>query len=395
MSVTIGPNGAIPTPPATLLANLLAAVAATNPGYTADLPALLIEDIASTSVGALTTIDQAKVDSINSITPYGANPFIINQLGAQSGIAQGIPSNTSVYVVFTGTAGYFIPVGFQVSDGTYTYQIQDGGSIETGGTSQSLYAVATISGSWAVPANTVTSLATSVPSGYITSVTNPLSGIPGQAAESTQSYQARVIQAQTVTAQGTPGFLTTQLNKIAGAIPRLIRVLQVTGGWEVICGGGDPYSIAGAIYQSVLDLTTIVGSTTTARNVTTTVIDSANTFNVVFVNPPMQTVTVAATWNTTLPNFNNGPQVNSLATPALQTYINSIYAGQPINLLMLNDAFVQAVSSVIEEIYVTTLTFVVTINGTTAGPTAGTNIIPSDPESYFYCALSGVTVTQG
>ncbi len=395
MSVTIGPNGAIPTAPATLLANLIAGVAATNPGYTADLPGTLIEDISSTSVGALTTIDQAQVDSINSVTPYMANEFVVNQMGAMFGIQQGVPSNTSVYVVFTGTAGYFIPAGFQVSDGTYTYQIQDGGTIQTGGQSPSLYAVATTSGTWAVPANTVTSLVTSVPSGYITAVTNPLSGTPGQSAESTQSYQSRIIQAQTVTAQGTPSFLTTQLNEIPGSIARLIRILQVTGGWEVICGGGDPYAIAGAIYQSVLDLTSIVGSTTTARNVNTTVIDSANTYNVVFVNPPQQTVTIAVTWNTTLTNFNNGPQVNTATGPALISYINSIYVGQAINLSILTETFLNAAAAYLEPIYVTTLTFSVSINGTVTPPSAGTNIIPSDPESYFYCSPTGVTVTQG
>jgi hypothetical protein len=324
-----------------------------------------------------------------------ANEFVVNQLGAMFGIQQGVPSNTSVYVVFTGTPGFFIPAGFQVSDGTYTYQIQDGGTIQTGGQSPSLYAVATTSGTWAVPANTVTSLVTSVPSGYITAVTNPLSGTPGQAAESTQSYQSRVIQAQTATAQGTPSFLTTQLLEIPGSIARLIRILQVAGGWEVICGGGDPYAIAGAIYQSVLDLTSIVGSATSSRNVSTTVLDSANTYNVVFVNPPMQTVAIAVTWNTTLPNFNNGPQINYAEIPALVNYVNSIYVGQPINLSMLTETFLNVASAYLEPIYITTLIFSVSINGTVTAPTAGTTIIPSDPESYFYCSPTGVTVTQG
>ena len=79
-------EGPVPTPPATLRAQLVDSVASTNPDYTANLPGSLIEDIASTDVGALVTMDQARVDAINSVTPYGANAFVLGQLGAQFGI---------------------------------------------------------------------------------------------------------------------------------------------------------------------------------------------------------------------------------------------------------------------------------------------------------------------
>jgi len=40
------------------------------------------------------------------------------------------------------------------------------------------------------------------------------------------------------------------------------------------------------------------------------------------------------------------------------------------------------------------LQFVVTINGVTVTPAAGTSIIASDPESHFFCSATGVTVSQ-
>lgn len=49
--------GAQPTPPNDLLANLIIRVAEKVPGYTANLPAGLITDLASTAVGALALID--------------------------------------------------------------------------------------------------------------------------------------------------------------------------------------------------------------------------------------------------------------------------------------------------------------------------------------------------
>lgn len=60
-----------------------------SPGITTDLPGSLIEDMTSTSVGALLVCDQASVDLINSCSPYGANVHLLKQLGAIYGVQQG------------------------------------------------------------------------------------------------------------------------------------------------------------------------------------------------------------------------------------------------------------------------------------------------------------------
>ena len=69
--------------------------------------------------------------------------------------------------------------------------------------------------------------------------------------------------------------------------------------------------------------------------------------------------------------------------------------GQPINLLVLQEQVQAAIASVLAPINLTTLQFVVTINGFPVSPTAGTSIIPSDPESYFYISATGATSAQG
>lgn len=385
------------TPPSVLNQDLIAGVAAQVPDYMANLPGLLIEDISSTATGALVAIDQSRVDAIASVTPYGANPYILSQQGFMLGIPQGSPTNTSVYVVFSGPAGYVLPAGFIVSDGTYQYRLLNGGTIQSGGATVPLYAVATQNGSWSVPAGTVTQKITSLQTPYDTliTVTNPLAGTAGNTSgESVQSYRSRVMQANQIAGQGTPAYLRTLLEAVSGVSARLVSILPVPTGWEVICGGGDPYAVAGAIYAGVLDLSTIVGSSTSARNITVTITDPPNTYNITFVNPPQQVVTVSAVWNTTLPNFTAGAQVNQLAAPAIQNYINSIVVGQPINLLAMEAEFQKAVASVLSTDSLTTLTFTVTINGSAATPVAGTSVILSDPESYFACSASGVTVIQ-
>jgi len=268
IGITVTSAGAEQTPPSTLWTNLITTVAEIQPDYTI-LPGGLIENLASTATYAIALCDSAAVESINSLTPFGANPYTLLQLGNQAGIAQGTTTNTSVYVVFSGTVGFPIPVGFLVSDGSYQYQVQDGGVIGSSGTSAPVYCVATVSGTWAVPANTVTAIISSVPTPIALSCTNPLSGTPSAAEETQDQYAARVMQAGLVSGQGSMSFCKTLLSKVLGVQPRLISIKQVNGGgWEVICGGGDPYAIANAIYSSGLDVSTLVGSTISVTGVT-------------------------------------------------------------------------------------------------------------------------------
>jgi len=388
--------GPVATPPATLQQALIAAVAATNPGYTANLPGSLIEDLSSTQVGSMVTIDQARVDAVNNVSPYAMNPYVLAQFGRQTGVPQGLAANASVYVVFSGSAGYVIPPGFVVSDGTNSYVIQDGGTIASGGSSQPLFAVASTPGSFAIPANTVTAIGTSVPSPYALTVTNPLAGTAALAPETTESYRSRILAAGQVATTGTPTYLKTLLWAVPGVNVRLVRVLQVGAAWEVICGGGDPYQVAGAIYAGVSNVGGLVGSQTSSlRNVKVTIYDAPDDYTVVFVNPPVQTVGVAVTWNTTLPNFSAGAAVNQYIIGATQAYINGIVVGQPINLLVLSEQIQAAISSVLAPINLTTLQFTVKINSVPTQPTAGTSIIPSDPEAYFFISASAATSVQG
>ena len=274
-------SGEQPLSPAFIQQTLLAEVEALNPGYTANLPGLLIEDLSSTAVGALVAADTAYVDLINSVTPYGANEFVLNQLGQIYGITPGLPTNTSVNVIFNGPAGFVISQSFVVSDGTYQYVVQDGGVIPLDGVSLPFFAVATQTGSWAVPANTVNQIVTSLPSGVSISVNNPLAGTPAQGVETEESYRSRVLLAGRSAATGMASLMKTLLGQVPGVDPRLVSVIQnptAGTGWEVIVGGsGDPYLIAYAIYSAdfalPLLLPSVIGithiSSTTVAQITT------------------------------------------------------------------------------------------------------------------------------
>ena len=260
--------GLVPQSPTEIRNALLALVQADQPGYTANLPGSLIEDISSTDTFAILLSDQAKVELVNSLTPYGANAFLLRQLGNIYGVTLGEGSTTSVNVVFTGTPGYLIPAGFTVSDTVYQYIVRSGGVIGAGGTSSPIYALASIQGSWAVPADSVTQLITSIPAGVVLTVNNPTDGIPGTSAQTEAEYRAQVLQAGLAVSQGMPTALRTSLQKVSGVQARLISVRQRGDGWQIIVGGGDPYEVAYAIFQGLFDISSLVGSIMVVTDIT-------------------------------------------------------------------------------------------------------------------------------
>lgn len=261
-------SGLQPQSPASLNQQLLTQAAALAPGLTVNLPGSLIEDFSSTGTGALVVIDQIRVDLVNSLTPYGANAFLLGQLGQVYGVSLGLNTNGSCFVVFSGTPGFVISPGFIVSDGTNQYIIQDGGIVTTGGTSQPLQAVSTLAGTFAIPANTVNQIITSVPSAVSLAVTNPLVGTPSTGPQTEEDYRAQVLQAGLVSSQSQTTYLKTLLNLVPGVIARLVSVRQQPGGWEVVVGGnGDPNQIGFALFQAV-DISTLVGSTLAITGIT-------------------------------------------------------------------------------------------------------------------------------
>ncbi len=550
LPIVMGPAGAQPRAPAEINATLLATVEAQQPGYTARLPGILIEDIASTDTAAIVQIDSAMVETINSLTPLGANEFLLAQLGQMLGIPLGEATNTSVYVQFEGLPGFVIGAGFLVSDGTYQYRVVDGGICQTDGLTPLLFAVATQEGTWAVPPDTVTTLVTQPPTGYTLTVNNPTAGVPSVGAESATSYRSRVLQANRAASQGMASYLRTLVCRVPGVQPRLVSPrMRDDGGWTIIAGGGDPYAVAYAIWQAIFDVSTIYGSllvatditadlpgvvttelnhgysdgddieisdsnpndydgelvvlevltnttfslgkrfdaqnidsmswaaneatltfltphgvtvgttftvvgcdptgyngtfvaitgttstdlvyallsdpgasvtegqlsagvalydtsgfaayvsgavlTPNLRNITASVNSYPDTYPITFINPPQQVVAVAFTWNTDAPNFVSAAAVAQLGIPAIVEYVNSVSVGQPINLFRLQDAFQAAVAPVLPPDYLTRMVASVSIDGVGTPPISGTGIIEGDPESYFYCEASDVTVTQG
>lgn len=402
LPVVVTEAGAQPTSPKKLLTELINKVSAIVPGYTANLPAALITDLASTATGAVALIDSAMVDTINSVTPYGANVPMLMQLGNIYGVPQGVGYNTSVYTVFMGPAGFVIPKGFIVSDGNHQYAVQNNGVIPTNGQSEPIYCLATTSGTWAVPSGSVNMIVTSIPQDFAVTCTNLNPGLPGAGAQPEWSYRAQVMQAGMMAVQGTPDCLESELMKVSGVKRNLIGFRQVAlGQWVVIAGGGDPYQVGLAIYQAIPDISMLTTEVTDSNSgspaptsVTVTINNYPDSYDIPFITPTSQAVKAIITWNSTSENFIDPASISAAVVPRVVQYINAIPVGQPVNIYQIQTIFQLAVTTLVNPALISLIDVAIAIDGVIVPPDSNTDLVSGDAYSFFTTDSASVTVQQ-
>lgn len=394
---TIDPqSGMVAATPQELRDQIVALAVASNPGLTTNLPGTLIEDIVSTDVAALYLAEQAKIETIASVSPYAANMYILNMLGQIYGVPQGIGYNASVYVEFSGTVGYVVPKGVVVSDGTYSYVTQEGSVIGSTGTSNQVYCVCTVSGTSAPLANTVNIIASSLPVGSGLTVNNQYTGTSSTTAQTPEDYRSQVLEAGLVACTGTIDAVKSSLKNVPGVVDHLISIQEATVSnvkkWKVLVAGGDSYAVANAIWSSIGDPNCLTGSSSPSRTITRTINDPPNTYSIVFATPLSQVTTLSINWKAATSVSNE--TVTSLANQPILDYVNSISPGQYLNIYEVQYIFQEAVQSVIPTSILESINVTVTIGGSVVTPTPGTNVVIGNSEGYYNCVNGAVTFSK-
>ena len=431
---TLQNSGVQPTAPQTLRDQLVQLATQLSPGVTTNLPGSLVEDMASTAIGALAQIDQAKVDTINSVSPLNATPSLLDEFGEVYGVKRGAGANPSAYVTFTGPPGLYLASGFQVSDGIYTYETQEGATIPSGGVLVNIYVLSTT---------------------------------PGTGAETDSAYRARILQTGMRTVQGTPGFIRSRLLNVPNVIPRSIGVSLTSGaGYSVMVDGGDPAQIAGAIYESCFDLVSLQGSTNTIasitssnpcvitttlthgltdgqqvtisgengataingtftatvldagrfsipvdttsapqhsgdgvvetnpRNMEAVAIDGVDSYPVRFIRPLQQKVRLVAHWGITSGNVVDDATATQICGPPLSNYINGLTMGAPLSTLQLGTIVEATLLQIMPGAVISSLRFDVFLDDVLASPAADSVIIACDPQSYLVTSPDQISLVR-
>ncbi|MBJ9963696.1 baseplate J/gp47 family protein [Burkholderia seminalis] len=400
LSTPITMSGLIPRDPAEIQTDLLSRVTRARPGYTSNIPGSMIDDILGTDVAAVTLMEQARVDTINSLTSPTAQPYILNRIGTQLGVQPGTVTNGSVDVAaVNSTPGFVFNKGFIISDGSKQYVLTTPTAVKPDGTSDLMNFVCQTPGTFAIPANTVKILVTTPPDGISVTLNNPQDGVPGTSQEDISSYRARVMETQRAVSQGFLSTLRTTLQQVPGVSSRLISIAytgtDITAGYRVIVGGGDDTAVAMAIFTSMFDLPALMHSADSSRNVTVNLRDGSDTYPIPFIRPLQQNVAVTVTWNTLNGNVISDDSVTQAVQPAVLGYINGIQGGGYINENVLRKRVTNAMATVLPEEDITRLVFGYSIDGATVAPPAGEQEIKGNDEGYFVTNVASISVVRG
>ncbi|MGK0739971.1 baseplate J/gp47 family protein [Yokenella regensburgei] len=392
--------GPVPQTTDALRQQVINTATALSPGITTDLPGSLIDDMVGSSVGALVVCDQARVDLINSCSPYSANIHLLAQLGTIYGVPRGAGTNTSVYVVFIGPPGFPVPKGFTVGDGSYTYTVQRDTMIPESGQTIPVYCLATTEGTWAVPAGSVNQIKTSVPDEFKVTCTNLTAGLPGAAEQDYASYRAQVMQSGMFSVQGTPDCYFAGLKQVYGVQENLLSYRQAAlGRWVAVVGGGDPYEVAYAIYKAVPDISILTndvsnpsGAPVEKKTIAITVYPDV--YQVPFVVPSSQNTTILITWNTASMGYIDPDGIAKAVQENVAAYINGIGVGQPVNIFEIQDIFMHSVSGLVTPSLVSMIDIQVAINGVIKPPAAGSSLVYGDTYAWFSTSAAQIQVKQ-
>lgn len=181
------------------------------------------------------------------------------------------------------------------------------------------------------------------------------------------------------------------------------QVIQINGATGISGINGVNFSITviDAHSFSIAHDTTTSGTwtgggvvTPNLRNMEIQIIDWPDTYTINYVQPLQQRVAVTFSWATQSLDFLSNALILTLIQADIISYINGIYAGQPLNLEKLKYIFLQDVNSTVDMTLFTTLDVSVVVNGALVEPDAGTNIISGDKFSYWYIASDGVIVRE-
>ena len=387
--------GLLPLTPAQIRQKVIDNIAIASPDLAVTLPASPLNAMLDTAVYSLVECNRDYVECVNSITPYAMNEYILNQWSFLMGITRNQFYRSSVYVEFTGTVGYVIGKGFLVSDGIHQFEVSNGGIIQTIGKIV-LYCICTNDDSFAIPANTVNQIVTSVYSPIVLTCNNLTDGFIGQGQESSSSFRARCFSSLQRTSTGTVDYAKDLLRRVAGVDPRLVSIKSNGGATKVICGGGDKFEVSDAIFKSGLDISRLIGSNLdTGRNITASIDNYPDIYRIIFVNPPAQKTAIHVVWNTLNTNFISDLSVAELSSIAITDYINALPVAYKINTLELARVFEESIAAVINRQFISKVEFFVSIDDVYHPADMGSHMVSGDSEGYFYTTKDLITLSRG
>lgn len=303
-----------------------------------NLPSGIQNNLIDESVIIVSEIQDMISNMMNSISPSYANDFIVRELGEAFGlkIKDKIVSNTTI--TFYGLAGTVIPENTEIgnADGSKKFITTKSDIINITG-QVNIYCKGADYYDTPTPANTLNILITQILN--VSSCTNLNDVAESTPAETISEFRSRFQNKALANRSGTVATLDNELKKIEGVIDRLCtyKTSQIKEGEEikavieVIVGGGDDYSVALAIFNSVLYPDIFVSNPSgneANRTINLNIVFNGIDFPITYTRPKINQLSINISL-TVQGGFINIPSeaFTELLRPYYESYINNLKIG--------------------------------------------------------------------
>ena len=385
---TLSAQGYIVQTAAEIESEMMSEAIAQVVGFTG-LPSELRTDIIQESVIPTLKMDAMVSDLLNGVAPTYANDFLFEQFGQSFGIPMKMESNTSVTVVFSGTAGQYIPINSacqNIAGTKVVYTITDGIIGASGSVSlvcESTSAITIGIGEITVMADPITGI----------TLTNPATGVEGVPAETIEAYRSRIQNTLQGPRMGQVSRAYELLEKVTGVVPLLIFFRQTVitktlggtptafPGIEAVVGGGADEDVALALFNSFLQTKNLISDPDQGTTTDVTVSVYNNTFPVSFTRPKHSLLEIDLTIVLEGATASQDMVEQMLAT-AFTAFFAGLQIGTLVNKFKMDEIIFMTLEPIgIEPENLKTITYTIKIDG--SGASFVNDYIPTAFDQYL------------
>lgn len=330
-------NGIIKDDPKAILDDLTNKASQQVDGFS-NIPSGIQNNLLQESVILLSKFQDMAANTMNGISPSYANDFLVLELGEAFGLKikdKQLPNTT---ITFYGLPGAIIPEGIQVSnaDNSKTFTTTTSDIIKANG-QVSIYCEGADYYDNIAPANSLNVLVNQIQN--VSRCTNLNDAVGSTPAETISQFRERFQNRAMANRNGTIAVLTNKLKEIEGVQDRLCTYKAsqireddyVKAVLEVIVGGGDDYSVAYALFSSIIYPDIFVSNPSndeTNRTIKLEVSYNDVNFPITFTRPKINQLTINISLSVQS-GFINIPSeaFRLLLLPYFEDYVNNLKVG--------------------------------------------------------------------
>lgn len=292
---------------------------------------------------------------LNGFSLFTNLDYMVEGQGLTYNLPRKQGTNNSVLLTFTGVSGTYIPSNSLVSNNDGSINVYTTTSSIIGPTGNcEVYASPTQTTPLDIPQNTLTVLGFT--NSGVTGVNNNIAGTQAIQEEDLSFYKTRIRNSLAYGRINYSNYLRELIRNIPTNDSRLcnlkIKMVDVTDAqsnvftvmqYEVIAYGTNDYATAQAMFDNtVVKIFSSSLPDSDPNKLVINITDGRDTYPITFTRPKQKSIKISITYKTT--RSLGASNVSNLSVGDIVNYINSLYVGDSLNLILVQEIFHRSIA---------------------------------------------------